>query len=95
VRQRTWRILIVEDVKQAAVQHGVEVLAEVGQSRRIRNQEPHRQTAVASLAARNVDRRRNGIDTRSVEPACGRHECVFTGATSHVKHAPCEGTLLG
>jgi hypothetical protein len=83
-------ILIVEDVKQPAVQHGVELLAEVRQSQRIPNHKPRPQIAILGLALRDADRPRNGIDAGGIQAASGCHECVFTGAASDIQYASCQ-----
>ena len=88
-------ILIVEDVKQPAVKHGVELLAKVGQPKSVPDKEPRRKTAVAGLALRKTDRLRNGIDTGSVQPPRGGHECVFTGSASDIQDTSCQHTVLG
>src|SRR5512133_506249 len=87
-------ILIVEDVKQPAVQHGVELLPEVRQFQRIPNHNPRAETAILCLALRDADRPRNGIDAGGIQAASGCHECVCTGSASDIQYASCQQIAL-
>ena len=80
-------IFIVENVKQSAVQHSVEVLTQIGQFEGIPDQEAGHQAAFSSLLPCEVDCLMNGVDTDGVESASGCHQRVFTGSTADVKHA--------
>jgi len=87
-------MLIVENVKESAVEDGLELLAKIGQLQCVPDQKSCVETAIASLALRQLDRPRHGVDTGSVESPSGCHECVFAGSASNIQYASGKYTLV-
>ena len=85
---------VVKHVKEAAVEHGVELFVEVRQSQRVANDEACRDTSVGRLTLGDLDGPGRCVDTRGIQASSGDHERVFARPTAGVEHTPTNCALL-
>src|SRR5205807_4600340 len=79
-------VVIVEDVEQPAVEHGVELRAERAQLHRIPHEEPGGETPLPRLGLGDGDGGRGGIDAGGRKPEARSHERVLARSTADVEH---------
>jgi hypothetical protein len=84
VRERA-AFIVVEYVEQATVQHGVELLPELGEFQRIPDQKSGRQATVASLLLGSGDGAGRDVDPGRWQTDCGGHEYVFASAAADIE----------
>src|SRR5207253_2633177 len=75
-------VVVVEDVEQPAVEHGVELLAKRAQLQGIAHEEAGTQLPVAGLALGDGDSGRSGVDAGGGEPQARNHERVLARAAA-------------
>jgi hypothetical protein len=85
--------LVAEDVEQAAVDHVVELLCPALQRQGVHDQEAGRQTSLACLAPRPVDRLFEEVDARDLAAPAGEEQGVLTRAVAGVEDGA--GDLVG
>jgi hypothetical protein len=77
-------VLFVEDVKQPAVEHGVETLPEIGQVTGILAQKPSHQPSLACLVLGGAKRVTRQVNAGGIKAPAGTQQHVLTGATADV-----------
>ncbi len=81
---------VVEDVKQARVDHSIELLTQVTELESVAHEKPDGEASSPRLVSCEGDRLRGGIDTGGLQTAPSSEQRVFSGATTHVQDAPIE-----
>ena len=74
-------------MEQAAVEDGVELLAELAELECVPDDEARRYIALGRLAPGYADSGRRGVDAGCFQAALRRHECVLAGAAADVEDA--------
>ena len=88
-------VVVVQDMKEPTVEHGVELFVEVGQLESVPNEEPGRQASVASFALRDGDRCRSRVDAGDLVAEASCHESMLSGPTADVEHPTSQNAPLG
>jgi hypothetical protein len=74
-------------VKETAIDHSVERLAERGQVQSVGNDKPGSAAPIPRLAVCNLNRPGSGIDPGRLEAETGRHQGVLPGPTTGIENA--------
>jgi hypothetical protein len=77
--------IVVEDVKEPAIDHGVEGLAKCSEVERVRDSETCIDAALCGLAARHFDGTSGDVNTESTCAVTRREDGVLTGPASSVE----------
>jgi hypothetical protein len=85
----------VEDMEEPAVEHGVELLAQVCQLAGVMAQEAGTETSFPCLALGGAQGSDGEVGAGGVETEAGGHERVFAGSATEVEDAATDSTRLG
>ncbi len=76
---------VIEDVKESAIERGVELLTEINELEGISHDEARLYSSFGRLLLGQLDCPRRHVDPYCFATECGGHDGVFTGATTDVE----------
>jgi hypothetical protein len=79
-------LVIAEDMKEPAVEHGVERLAQLDEPEGIEDEEPRLQTTLGRLVLGQLDRHRRDVDPDRLVPEGSGEQDMLTCPTTDIKH---------
>ncbi len=79
-------LLVIEDVKEPAIEHGVELLAQINQAKGICDKKTRFHTPFGRLRLRQLDRPHRGVDSNRLVSQRGRHQGVLAGTAPDIEH---------